>query len=811
MTAGPWLNVLVDAPGQPGEFTYGQTPENNAQPGDLVSVPFGPGLVGGIVLGFWEHLPADLTPAQIRPIQEIIHPRFFAPTYWQLLERTATYYYTPLVQVLRTALPPGLLQRSQRRICVNQSQSSEDQSYSLSVNAKKILNLLQASPEGDYSWRYIQQKIPKAQSALGELLKLSLVKSYLRPPTRPQAKQQQAVILLQPDAPDLTPRQTEILTYLNSHGGELWLQELLQACKTSKTTLNTLAEKGCLTITSRQKLRLEQGLSPELTAPKTLTPAQAQAVAQINSAEQTQTFLLHGVTGSGKTEVYIQTIATRIAANQSALVLVPEIGLTPQMVDRFRAVFGELVLVYHSGLSDGERYDTWRQLLLNEPRLVIGTRSAIFLPLQNLGIIVLDEEHDSGYKQEQPAPTYHARTLAQWRAELEHCPLILGSATPGLDTWQQKLAEKLIYLPLPQRIQARPLPPIDVIDLRTELHQGNRSMYSRTLFNALESLAPTEQALLFIHRRGHSTFVSCRSCGQALECPHCSVSLTYHRPDPQQAPILRCHYCNYSRPQPQRCPSCQSPYLKPFGSGTQRAVQELQERLPHLKIIRFDSDTTQRKGAHRQLIEAFERQDAQVMVGTQMLTKGLDLESVNLVGILTADGLLHFADYQAGERTFQTLTQVAGRAGRGDKPGRVILQTYTPEHPVIQAVQAYAYEPFATTELQQRQELHYPPYGQLILIRLSSPNPDQVKTAAESITVACQTLFGLSADDLEILGPAPAPIFKVAQRYRWQILLKRNLRQFDPPSPLQLDLAGLRQHCPAGVRLGLDVDPQGFF
>ncbi len=809
MSADLWLNVLVDAPGQPGEFTYRQAAESTAQAGDLVTVPFGPGLVGGIVLGGIAELPTELQQSQIRPIVEIIHPRFFRPSYWQLLQRTAAYYYTPLVQVLRTALPPGLLQRSQRRISLNPGFS--DQPPPVSPKAQQILKLLQASPTGDYSWRYIQQKIPHAQAGLAELLKLGIVTSYLRPPSPPQAKQQQAVILLQANPETLTPRQQEILHYLEQQGGELWLQELLQACKTSKATLNGLVSKGCLTITLRQKLRLEQGINTAAPTAKTLTPAQTQAVQQINAARTSHTFLLHGVTGSGKTEVYIQAITPRIAAQQSALVLVPEIGLTPQMVDRFRAVFGEQVLVYHSGLSEGERYDTWRHLLLAEPRLVIGTRSAVFLPLQNLGIIVLDEEHDSGYKQEQPAPSYDAKTLAQWRAELEDCPLVLGSATPGLDTWQQKLSEQLTYLPLPERIQARPLPPIEIVDLREELQEGNRSMYSRRLFTALATLPPDEQALLFIHRRGHSTFVSCRSCGQALECPHCSVSLTYHRPDPHQAPLLRCHYCNYSRPQPQRCPSCESPYLKQFGSGTQRAVQELQERLPQLKIIRFDSDTTQRKGAHRQLIEAFQRQEAQVMVGTQMLTKGMDIPSVNLVGILTADGLLHFADYQAGERTFQTLTQVAGRAGRGDKPGRVILQTYTPEHPVITAVQAYAYEAFAQSELAQRQELHYPPQGQLILIRLSSPKPDSVEQSAAKVTDYCHQLPQLHRARAEILGPAPAPIYKLAQRYRWQILLKLQQAPGSEMPPISLDLAALHRLCPPEVRLSLDVDPENFF
>ncbi|AFY61586.1 primosomal protein N' [Synechococcus sp. PCC 6312] len=809
MPSAPWLNVLLDCPGNPGAFTYAQPPDLIIHPGDLVSVPFGSGQMGGIVIGLLEQLPPDLLPEQVRPIIEVIQRRFFSLTYWQLLERTAVYYYTPLVQVLKTALPPGLLQRSQRRISL--VQPCPRSNGLISEKAQQILALLQASPTGDYSWRYIHQKIPRAQAPLAELLKNGWVKSYLRPPSPPQAKQQQAVILIQASGDHLTARQQEILSYLQQSGGELWLQDLLQACQTSKSTLNTLAQKGCITITLRQKLRLEQGLTTAVATPKSLTSAQTQALSHINAATQAQTFLLHGVTGSGKTEVYIQAIRPRLAEGQSALVLVPEIGLTPQMLDRFQAIFGEQVLVYHSALSEGERYDTWRQLLLEKPRLVIGTRSAIFLPLHSLGILVLDEEHDSGYKQEQPSPCYHARTLAQWRSELENCPLILGSATPGLATWQQKLEDKLTYLPLPQRIQARPLPPIEIVDLRNELHQGNRSMFSRTLFSALENLPASGQALLFIHRRGHSTFVSCRSCGQALECPHCSVSLTYHWPDPQQAPVLRCHYCNFSRPQPKQCPSCQSPYLKPFGGGTQRAVQELKERLPDLKVIRFDSDTTQRKGAHRQLLEAFTRQEAQVMIGTQMLTKGMDIENVNLVGILTADGLLHFADFQAGERTFQTLTQVAGRAGRGDKPGRVILQTYTPEHQVIQAVQAYAYEDFAADELQQRQALNYPPYGQLVLIRLSSPDPEAVAQTAQTVSTSCQQLTGLNSAEVDILGPAPAPILKVAQRYRWQILLKFNRRQSGQCPPLPLDVNALRQLCPGNVRLGLDVDPQNFF
>ena len=575
---------------------------------------------------------------------------------------------------------------------------------------------------------------------------------------------------------ELTGKQQEVLAVLRRQGGEIWLADLLQLCRVTSGVVKTLAQRGCVVQQPREVLRSDGGIAIAADQPKVLTADQAQALAAIQQLSGTA--LLHGVTGSGKTEVYLQAIAPLLHQGKSALVLVPEIGLTPQLTDRFRARFGNRVCVYHSALSEGERYDTWRQMLTGTAQVVIGTRSAIFAPLPNLGLIVLDEEHDSSFKQDQPAPCYHARTVAQWRSLLENCPLVLGSATPSLESWvtvgesgsrgsspdiqTTSTTPSLhhpttpppphILLSLPTRIQNRPMPQIQVVDMRQELHQGNRSLFSQPLRSALSALRDRgQQGILFMHRRGHSTFVSCRSCGLVVMCPHCDVSLSYHQTHADATPLLRCHYCNLSQSVPKTCPSCDSIYFKHFGSGTQRVTQELTQEFPDLRVLRYDSDTTRTKGSHRALLTQFAEGEADVLVGTQMLTKGLDLPQVTLVGIVAADGLLHFADFRASERTFQTLTQVAGRCGRGEEPGRVILQTYTPDHAVIQAVQRQDYRAFAEAELQQRSTLHYPPGDRLILLRFTSANSVAVQTAAEQVADA---LVPLETEGVGNSGPS---------------------------------------------------------
>ncbi|MGK7917700.1 MAG: primosomal protein N' [Prochloraceae cyanobacterium] len=824
-----WLEVLVDCPGVQGLYTYSLPSDLSVQPGDIVSVPFGAQQMGGIAIRVLESPPADLDPNCIREVEDKIASGLFANSYWLLLQRVADYYCSELITAIRVALPPGLLGRSSRRIRLKSEAIPQGAETFCSVTARQILRLLKSQKDGNYSAQYLMRKIRGANRGLRELLKRGWVESYLEPPKTARPKRQKAVTLVVDNPPvGLTPRQREVLEVLRQRGGELWLHQLLQTCRASSSTVESLRKKGCVVVQEREVLRLleelplqgDRGVSEALRdRAKELNSSQARALEVITNSEEFAQILLHGVTGSGKTEVYLQAIAPILERGKSALVLVPEIGLTPQLTDRFRARFGNKICVYHSALSDGERYDTWRATIQEEPKVVIGTRSAIFAPLPNLGLIVLDEEHDSSFKQNQPVPTYHARTVAKWRAELENCPLVLGSATPSLERWvecgsvgsvgsvgeRSKTAnsnqQSTYYLSLPERIESRPLPPVEIVDMRQELQRGNRSIFSSSLQQAIQQMhSRGQQGILFISRRGHSTFVSCRSCGYVIECPHCDVSLSYHYTHEGATELLRCHYCNYTSLQPRHCPECSSPYLKFFGSGTQRVTQELSRQFPELRCIRYDSDTTRTKGAHRTLLKRFANGEADLLVGTQMLTKGLDLAQVTLVGVIAADGLLHRSDYRASERAFQLLTQVVGRTGRGDEPGRAIVQTYAPEHPVIQAVQRHDYRSFVATELEQREALNYPPYGSLILIKLSGLDEVEVQSTAEILADACADVVG---SDGAILGPAPANIMRVARRYRWQILLK-----FPTPERKKLpDFNQLRGLCPRSVSFTIDVDP----
>jgi len=874
-TGSSLVEVLVDCPGAKGLYTYRMPADLAVCAGDIVSVQFGAQLVGAIAIRTLEKPPSGLNPTSIKSIDAVINQSFFTKEYWQLLIRVARYYQTPFIRVIRSALPPGLLSRSQKRVRLKNQhfknwhsietikasteqkngQSLSSKSAALDPAAQRLLQLLNDAPKGEYSWQYLRTQLKKtaakndysarsASQALKVLVEKGIAESYLSPPRSPQPKKRQAVILIHTDLDantPLTPRQQDILKSLTHHGGELWLSDALQLLHTTSKTLKAIAAHGHLVIEPKEILRAGNHASAAPDSAKVLTADQARALATIHAMDGYSEALLHGVTGSGKTEVYLQAIAPLLAAQKSALVLVPEIGLTPQLTDRFSSRFGDKVCVYHSNLSEGERYDTWRQMLTGSAQIIIGTRSAIFAPLPNLGIIILDEEHDSSFKQDQPMPCYHARQVARWRAELEGCPLVLGSATPSVETWmrfqnqtrpQASAPLSLHYLSLPSRVHARPHPPIQIVDMRKEFQEGNRTIFSRPLQSALETMVEKgEQGILFIHRRGHSSFVSCRSCGQPVECPHCDVSLSFHQTHPNAQARLRCHYCGYSQSQPSVCPHCASPYLKTFGSGTQRVVNDLAKYLPQARCIRFDSDTTRNKGAHRALLTRFAQGEADLLVGTQMLTKGIDLPQVTLVGVMAADGLLFMPDYRASERAFQIMTQVAGRAGRGDLPGQVIVQTYSPEHVAVAALQkaeqACGYGTFLQAELSDRAEQFYPPYGRLVLLRISGLDPQASERAAEKIArqvtqeleqhspSASPTAAPVEVDTeapeaiyveepetgYAVLGPVPAPIFRVARRYRWHILIKLALSASLP------NISHLYAHMPKGVSLSIDVDP----
>ncbi|MGL6341942.1 MAG: replication restart helicase PriA, partial [Waterburya sp.] len=509
-----WVEVLVDCPGIQGLYVYSLPKDLEVCSGDIVSVPFGMQLTGGIVVRLLNSPPADLEINRIRPIEDIITSGFFPHTYWQLLGKIAEYYGTDLIEAIRVALPPGLLGRSQRRIKLNTTAIPPGAEAFCSAVAGQILKLLKQQKDGDYSVNYLKNQIKGANRGIRELNKRGWIENYLEPPKRAKPKLKTAVTLVAEDfLNDLTTRQREILQILKNEGGEAWLTEFIDSCKTTSKTVKKLEDLGYVVLDEREILRKEQGVAQTADRPKELNKAQADALAVINAQQNYAQILLHGVTGSGKTEVYLQAIAPILAQGKSALVLVPEIGLTPQLTDRFRARFGTQVCVYHSQLSAGERYDTWRQTIQGEPQVVIGTRSAIFAPLPNLGLIVLDEEHDSSFKQDRPVPTYHARLVAQWRAELANCPLVLGSATPSLESLVaiRKVEEtegvegtinhqpSTIYLSLPERIAARPLPEVEIVDLRQELSRGNRSIFSLSLQKAIaEMQAQGQQGILFI-------------------------------------------------------------------------------------------------------------------------------------------------------------------------------------------------------------------------------------------------------------------------------------------------------------------------
>ncbi|CAN1212322.1 primosomal protein N' [Tumidithrix helvetica PCC 7403] len=856
-----FVQVLVDCIGIEELLTYRIPAEMTVQIGDILSVPLGNRHVGAIALHFPNQQELAEFTGETKAIAAIVSTGMLSPKYWELLLHTADYYRTALMQTVKVALPPKLMDQGCYRVKIRQEQTERGETVNshpipaLSPAAQAVWAFLEehAQSKKGMSRRYIQQQVGRSANAgLRELQQFDLIATVLDAPQRPQPKFVDAIVLLPtPDSGESQPtaRQTEILTALQREGGESPKAEFLKLAKTTVTALQTLANKGYIAIDRREYLRLG-GKSHFVTAdrPKQLTPEQAQALAKILEAIQTasvqkttQQLLLHGVTGSGKTEVYLQAIAPVLAAGKSALVLVPEIGLTPQLTDRFRARFGDAkVNVYHSQLSAGERFDTWRQMLTGDAQVVVGTRSAVFAPLPKLGLIVMDEEHDGSFKQDQPQPCYHARTVSQWRSQLEGIPLVLGSATPSAEMLYLANGQKLLsdadrvklpkgesnhhsnstansnstesatdtiqYLKLPNRIGNKPMPPIAVVDMREELQAGNWSIFSRTLRDAIaRMLEQKKQGILFIHRRGHSTFVSCRSCGYVMKCRHCDVSLAYHNPLPMatSAPTvshLRCHYCNYTEAKPNRCPACNSAYFKHFGSGTQKVEQEIAELFPQIRLIRFDSDTTRNKDQHRLLLDRFRDGEADLLIGTQMLTKGLDIPQVTFVGAISADGLLNFSDYRAGERAFQTLIQVAGRAGRGDDAGEVIVQTYTPEHPVIEAVRNYTSEQFMQVELSQRAALNYPPIGQMALIHLSSADAIVVETAANQLAESLRSL----EMDWELLGPAPASIVKVANRYRWQILLKFAPEHVSSLPSLDILRSLVNQK---SVRVAIDVDP----
>jgi primosomal protein N' (replication factor Y) len=506
----------------------------------------------------------------------------------------------------------------------------------------------------------------------------------------------------------------------------------------------------------------------ESTEDLTLNSEQSEAyetiVEKIERNEE-EVFLLQGVTGSGKTEIYLQTIARVLEKGEGAIVLVPEIALTPQMVHRFKGRFGDLVAVMHSGLSNGEKYDEWRKIEKGEAKVVVGARSSIFAPLENIGLIVIDEEHETSYKQSD-SPRYHARDVAIWRAQYHNCPVILGSATPSLESRARASKDVYTLLELDKRVNDRPLPQVEIIDMREEMRSGNASLFSKNLQETLKDrLAKNEQAVLMLNRRGYSSFVMCRDCGFVLKCPNCDISQTLH----MDSHSMKCHYCGHEEAIPNICPSCHSNRIRYFGTGTQKVQEELEKQLPEARILRMDMDTTSRKGAHERILQQFGNQEADILLGTQMIAKGLDFPNVTFVGVLNADTALGLPDFRSSEKTFQLLTQVSGRAGRGTIKGNVIIQTYNPEHYAIQFAQEHDYEKFYYHEMKYRHLSDYSPYYFLTSIQVSHENE---VTAAKRIQQVAEFIKPYLSDQAILLGPTPRFVARTHNKYHFQLIIK---------------------------------------
>ena len=597
---------------------------------------------------------------------------------------------------------------------------------------------------------------------------------------------------------DIEEKYSDIFTFIRKNNGKFNKSELIKLYGLSTYKINKLIKEDYLKVEEEVVYRYNFKEYIEYKE-KALTKDQIKAIESIEVSDK-NVILLKGVTGSGKTEVYMNLVRKEILNGKSAIILVPEISLTPQMIERFKGRFGREVAVFHSKLSDGERYDEWYRVKEGKARVIIGARSALFLPAQDLGIIIIDEEHENTYKSEQN-PKYVTREVAEFISKLNNCKVILGSATPSIETYYRAISGEIELVELNNRIDNRPMPKIEIVDMREELNSGNISMFSRKLFLEIrEALNRKEQIILFLNRRGFSTFVSCRSCGYVFKCPKCDISMTYHKNG-----YLVCHYCGYGQMQPKVCPKCKSKYVKHFGTGTERVEEEVRRHFKDAKVLRMDMDTTRNKNSHEAIYNAFKNGEGDILIGTQMISKGLDFENVTLVGILAADMSLNISDYRAAERTFQIITQVSGRAGRGQKEGKVILQTYNPTHYSLNYAKKYDYEGFYNEEFTARGLMYYPPFGRILLVNASSKNENSLKNFMNILKNELSSI-SKNEENIDMLGPVPCIISKIKDNFRWQIIFKGDL-SLDFCKKIKDKLYQLNKNVYNEIKVTIDINP----
>lgn len=857
-----FVEIAVNIPNLSGVFHYHLPPEleGRVSPGHVVAVPFGKQTVQGVVVRRVE------TPGvpETRPVAHLIDPEAaLTPPQLALAAHLAETTLAPLAACLGLMLPPGLGQVADAVYRIDLQRPPDATSTELNDLQRRILALLER--KGELSGRQLERALPHFdwRPAMRSLVRKGLVSSQpvLPAPSVHPKVVRTARLAFHPDNIDAhqeqlgrrsspaAQRRLAILRFLAREGSPVDVSWIYAESGGNSADLRFLADRSLIALGAGQIFRdplQEVQFVPD--QPPQLIAEQESAwqvirdgMRQAYAGQAVAPFLLHGVTGSGKTEVYLAAVAEVLRARKQAIVLVPEIALTPQNVLRFLARFPDQVGLVHSGLSLGERYDTWRRARQRDLSVIIGPRSALFLPLPDLGLIVVDECHDDSYYQSDSLPYYHAREAAVAYARLSGAICLLGSATPDLISQYRAERSQYRYLHLPDRILAHrqavqsqvarhslqgkrlhytplesqaetaELPPVHIVDMRQELKAGNRSIFSRDLQAALQHvLENDQQAILFLNRRGAGTYVFCRECGYSLRCPRCDTPLVYHDPprsslasqEPEEV-RLTCHRCGYQRKMPGECPRCGSQHIQQYGTGTQRVEAEVQRLYPGVRTLRWDRETTRQKGAHAAILSHFTAHRADILIGTQMLAKGLDLPLVTLVGVVLADVGLNLPDYRAAERSFAVLTQVAGRAGRSPLGGAVYLQTFQPEHYVIQAAASHDYFAFYRQELAFRHKLGYPPFTQLVRLEVRSSRPAEAEQAA--LQLARRIQIWMQAEDLratEMIGPVPCFYTRLAGQYRWQIIL----RGPDPAAALRRrELGGLSTEIRPELRI--EVNP----
>ncbi|MBF2348589.1 primosomal protein N' [Listeria marthii] len=787
--------VIVDVPAmqvdRPFDYFIPEDLEELIRPGMRVSVPFGNRKIQGFViaLGETEENPKLKGIDGVMDLAPVLNEELMELGDW-LAEDTLSFR----VSAYQAMLPAALRAKYEKYFLRLDEENEELEQL---FEGYETLDWKVAEARG--LLKQIGKWVREGSVEVVYQVKNKITNKKVRVVSCLKAPHQLAEII--EDMPKNAKAQSRVLAFFQAfEGTEITAVDLKKQAETTDTTIKKLADLGLLTIQEKiisrdpyENHQFEKSESLQL------LPNQQIACEKINAAKEQETFLIHGVTGSGKTEIYLQTIEAKLKEGKEAIVLVPEISLTPQMVERFKSRFGSEVAVLHSALSSGEKYDEWRKIERKEARVVVGARSAVFAPFENLGIIIIDEEHEASYKQEDN-PRYHARDVAIWRATKYQCPVVLGSATPSLESFAR--AKKGVYtlIELPSRVNDRAMPEVNVVDMREELRKENRTEFSTELLEKIKDrIAKKEQTVLMLNRRGYSSFVMCRDCGYVVECPNCDISLTYHQSSNQ----MKCHYCGHEERVPQKCPSCEGEHIRYFGTGTQKVEESLTKLIPEARVIRMDVDTTRTKGAHEKLLKSFRNHEADILLGTQMIAKGLDFPDITLVGVLNADTMLHLPDFRASERTFQLLTQVSGRAGRHERTGEVVVQSYNPEHYSIEFAKKHDFIGFYNHEMQLRKMGSYPPFYYLTMINVSDEN--EMK-AIRTIQEMAQFLRGKLGPDAVILGPVPSTITRIKNKYRYQCIIKYKIEP-NLKKELKTLITHYQKDQQKGLTITIDVQP----